>query len=94
MTIGNLELDYTDGEIRYKTSINVTADQLSSALIKTLVYTNVTMMDEYLPGIQVVLAGQTPEAAIQAIEQPVPHIPPAPPSSAQPNPAAIAIPMK
>jgi hypothetical protein len=26
MTIGNFELDYTDGEIRYKTSIDI-ADQ-------------------------------------------------------------------
>jgi hypothetical protein len=69
MTIGNFELDYTDGEIRYKTSIDVEGDRLTPALIKRLVYTNVMMMDEYLPGIQAVLAGQAPELAIQAIEQ-------------------------
>jgi hypothetical protein len=69
MTIGNFELDYTDGEIRYKTSIDVTNDHLSSALIQTLVYTNVAMMDEYLPGIKAVLAGEQPEAAIAMIEQ-------------------------
>jgi hypothetical protein len=69
MTIGNFELDYTDGEIRYKTSIDVTGDRLTAALIQRLVYINVTMMDEYLPGIQAVLAGQTPEAALQPIEQ-------------------------
>jgi hypothetical protein len=68
MTIGNFELDYTDGEIRYKTSIDVTGDRLTAALIQRLVYINVTMMDEYLPGIQAVLAGQTPEAALQSIE--------------------------
>jgi hypothetical protein len=72
MTIGNFELDYTDGEIRYKTSIDVTNDQLSPALIQTLVYINVAMMDEYLPGIQAVIDGATPIAAIQAIEPPPP----------------------
>ena len=76
MTIGNFELDYTDGEIRYKTSIDVTNAQLSSALIQTLVYTNVAMMDEYLPGIQAILAGATPIAAIQAIESPPTTAPP------------------
>ena len=69
MTIGNFELDFNDGEIRYKTSIDVESDRLTSALIKTLVYTNVSMMDEYLPGIRAVLKGQTPAAAVRTIEQ-------------------------
>ncbi len=80
--IGNFELDYIDGEIRYKTSIDVEGDRLTSALIKRLVYTNVTMMDEYLPGIQAVLAGQTPASAIQSIELPHPSI--SPPSASEP----------
>jgi hypothetical protein len=57
MIIGNFELDFADGEIRYKTSIDVTGDSLSSELIKQLVYANVTMMDEYLPGIMSVIYG-------------------------------------
>ena len=78
MAIGNFELDFTDGEVRYKTSIDVEGDQLSSVLIKTLVYTNVTMMDEYLPGIKAVIeAGVSPEEAIRAIEQPDPSHQPA-----------------
>ena len=48
MMIGNFEMDFTDGEIHYKTSIDVEGDKLSSALIKRLVYANVMMMDEYL----------------------------------------------
>ena len=55
MIIGNFELDFADGEIRYKTSIDVEGDRLTSALIKQLVYANVTMMDEYLPGIMLVI---------------------------------------
>ncbi|MCB0065194.1 MAG: hypothetical protein KDE19_23885 [Caldilineaceae bacterium] len=50
MMIGNFEFDYTDGEICYKTSIDVEDDRLTTALIKCLVYTNV-MMDKYLPWI-------------------------------------------
>jgi hypothetical protein len=69
MTIGNFELDYTDGEIRYKTSIDVEGEKLTSALIKRLVYTNVAMMDEYLPGIHAMIKeGLSAEAAIQTIE--------------------------
>jgi hypothetical protein len=68
--IGNFELDYNDGEIRYKTSIDVEGDRLTPALIHRLVYTNITMMDEYIPGIQSVLAGQDPGKVISSIEQP------------------------
>ena len=71
MTIGNFELDFSDGEIRYKTSIDVEGDRLTPALIKRLVYTNVMMMDEYLPGIKAVIeTGVSPEEAIRSIEQP------------------------
>lgn len=73
LILGNFELDFEDGEIRYKTSIDVTDDWLSQALIKQLVYANVSMMDEYLPGIRSVIAGETtPIAAIHHIEQPNP----------------------
>jgi len=58
MILGNFELDFTDGEIRYKTSIDVEGDRLSFALIKRLVYANVTMMDEYFPGIMSVIYGE------------------------------------
>ncbi len=76
MTSGNFELDFNDGEIRYKTSIDVEGDRLSSALIKRLIYINVAMMDEYLPGIKAVIEqGVSPEAAIWAIEQPDAAIP-------------------
>ncbi|MTJ08140.1 YbjN domain-containing protein [Anabaena sp. UHCC 0204] len=70
MINGNFEMDFNDGEIRYKTSIDVDGDQLSSALIKNIVYANVTMMDEYLPGIiNVIESDIYPELAINKIEQ-------------------------
>jgi len=60
--IGNFELDMTDGEIRYKTSIDVEGSLLSPALVKPLVYANVLMMDRYLPGIMSVIYGNMPPA--------------------------------
>jgi hypothetical protein len=69
MIIGNFELDFADGEIRYKTSIDVQGDFLSFELIKQLVYANVTMMDEYIPGIMSVIDGDVlPVDAIAQIE--------------------------
>jgi len=49
LIIGNFELDLNDGEIRCKTSIDVTNDRLSIALVKSLVFTNVAIVDKYLP---------------------------------------------
>ncbi|BDA66016.1 hypothetical protein RIVM261_085830 [Rivularia sp. IAM M-261] len=69
LAIGNFELDFNDGEISYKTSIDIEGDKLSSALIKNLVYANVRMMDEYIPGIMSVIYGNlSPEEAITQID--------------------------
>ncbi|HLO86700.1 MAG TPA: YbjN domain-containing protein [Nostocaceae cyanobacterium] len=69
IVIGNFELDFNDGEIRYKTSIDVEGDRITSALIKQLIYANVSIMDEYLPGIMAVIYGNlSPQEAIAQIE--------------------------
>lgn len=69
MVIGNFEMDFSDGEIRYKTAIDVEDDRLTPALIKRLVYPNVLTMDRYLPGIMTVIYGDvSPEQAIARIE--------------------------
>lgn len=45
------------------------------ALIQQLVYTTVMIMNEYLPGIQAVFAGErSPRVAIQTIEANAAHI--------------------
>jgi hypothetical protein len=67
--IGNFELDMDDGEIRYKTSIDVEGDRLSSALVQQLAYANVFTMDRYLPGIMGVIYGPiSPDEAIAQVE--------------------------
>ncbi len=69
LVIGNFEMDFGDGEVRYKTSIDVEGDRLTSALIKQMVYINVLMMDRYLPGIMKVAFGNAdPARAIAEIE--------------------------
>lgn len=69
LIIGNFEMDWNDGEIRYKTSIDVEGDQLSVPLVHRLVYVNVLMMDRYLPGImQVAFGNVDPAAAIANVE--------------------------
>jgi hypothetical protein len=68
--IGNFEMDWSDGEIRYKTSIDVEGDRLSPALVQQMVYTNVLMMDRYLPGIMQVLYGNvSPADAVAEAER-------------------------
>ncbi len=67
--IGNWEMDWNDGEIRYKTSIDVEGDRLSPALLKQLVYANVLVTDTYLPGIMAVLNENiAPAEALAAVE--------------------------
>jgi len=70
MVIGNFEMDIDDGEIRFKTSIDVTGDELTVPLIRQLVYANLLTMDKYLPGItSVTYSDETPAEAIAKIEQ-------------------------
>ncbi len=69
MIIGNFELDYGDGEIRYKTSVDVEDMEISEPLVRHLVYANVLTMDKYFPGLMRVLyAGINPVSAIEEVE--------------------------
>jgi hypothetical protein len=65
LIIGNFEMDYFDGEVRYKTSIDVEGDRLSSALIRQIVYSNLFRTNQYLPGIIDIL--QSDIAPVEAI---------------------------
>ncbi len=69
LIIGNFELDFDDGELRYKTSLDVEAADLTSGLIRPVVYANVITMDRYLPGALAILYGNIlPQAAISQAE--------------------------
>ncbi|WP_072160724.1 YbjN domain-containing protein [Planktothricoides sp. SR001] len=67
--IGNFEIGFHQGEIRYKTSIDLENCQLNLPMIRQLVYSNLLNTDKYLPGIMAVINGKmSPEEAIAAIE--------------------------
>lgn len=69
MWIGNFELDYGDGEVRYKGSVAFKDTTLTEALIRNTIYASVEAMDQYLPGLRDVVDGRAaPAAAIASIE--------------------------
>lgn len=69
LVIGNWEMDYRDGEIRYKTSIDVEGDQLSQALARNVVFLNLQMMDRSLKAIMGVIYGiLTVDVAVKQID--------------------------
>ena len=69
MRIGNFELDFSDGEVRYKSSLDFEGVELLPPLIRNTVYPAVNTMDRYLPGLMsVIYGGKTPFEAIEDIE--------------------------
>lgn len=69
LRIGNFEMDYGDGEIRCKTSIDFEESTLDNYLIKNAIYAAVHTMDFYLPGLLSVMFGNdNPEQSIAETE--------------------------
>ncbi|MGJ3238638.1 MAG: YbjN domain-containing protein [Anaerolineae bacterium] len=69
MVIGNFEMDYEDGEVRYKTSIDVEGAELGASMIRQVVYANLIITDRYLPGImRVIYSEETPVEILDSIE--------------------------
>jgi len=69
LIIGNFEMDYRDGQVRYKTSLDVEDSAATRELVRHIVYANVTAMDRYLPGILAVIAGsKSPADAVAEID--------------------------
>ena len=55
--IGNFEMDFTDGEIRYKTSLDYQEINITSTLISNLIDANIVSMDKAIPSIMGLLYG-------------------------------------
>ncbi len=69
LILGNFEMDFRDGEIRFKTSI-VVDKELHDSVIKKLVYINLSTIDDYFPGFMKIIYGEmSAEQAINQIEQ-------------------------
>lgn len=57
LQIGNFEMDFTDGEVRYKSSVGFSGDDLSPALIQQAVYPAVKTVETLFPELLEVMAG-------------------------------------
>ncbi|MEO5579956.1 MAG: YbjN domain-containing protein [Gemmatimonadaceae bacterium] len=69
LRIGNLEMDMSDGEVRYKTSIDVDGGTLTTRMVKILIASASEVFDIYFPAVmKVVYGNQTPEEAIREVE--------------------------
>jgi hypothetical protein len=70
MRIGNFEMDFEDGEVRFRTSIDFEGQGLSHPLVSNHVYPNVWMMDRYLPGLfAIVYSDKIPNEILKTIEE-------------------------
>ena len=66
---GNFEMDYRDGEIRYKTSLFSDDEIPTHEQIEAMIYINVTTLDNYGNGLAMIAFGMgTPEDAIRMCE--------------------------
>lgn len=69
LILGNFELDLEDGEIRFKTSLDVDGHTLPEGLIRPLLVANLSTMNHYMPGLMDVMAGLgEPQAALKLCE--------------------------
>lgn len=67
--LGNFELDFRDGEVRYKTSLDLADVELTTELLAALLRSNVSTVDRYLPGLMSVLWNDVPpQDAVGLIE--------------------------
>jgi hypothetical protein len=66
---GSFEMDYNDGEVIYRTSLDFKNDQLTSALIDNLAKANLAIFDRYYPGLMEIIYGNAePETTVKKIE--------------------------
>lgn len=69
MYIGNFEMDLSDGEVRFKASVDFDEAQALAPVVKGVVFMSVLMMDRYFPGLLRVIYGEaSAEQAIDEIE--------------------------
>lgn len=64
LAVGAFEMDLDRGAVSFRTSIDVTGDRLSEALVARLVGANVEAFDDLLPALQAVIGGQDPTSLV------------------------------
>jgi hypothetical protein len=68
--IGNFEMDFKDGEVRYKTSVDFQSIDLEAPLLQNIIYPNVMTMDRYISGIfALIYSDRDPQDVLADIER-------------------------
>jgi hypothetical protein len=65
LVAGNFELDLEDGEIRYKTVLQLHEGRIDRPTLKRAVRANGLAMETYLPGIGAVITGASARSAFE-----------------------------
>jgi hypothetical protein len=64
LMLGNFEMDFNDGELRFKSSIDAEGGELVKQMIDNLLRSNLVTMDRYFSGLMAVLYSERPPADI------------------------------
>lgn len=69
LRIGNFELDFRDGELRYKTYASTNQSCINIDIVRHLIHANIQTFEKYVPGVlKVIYSDMTPEEAIDLVE--------------------------
>lgn len=69
LTLGNFELDHSDGEVGFKAAVPYMGSELSKEMVKQMAGACFSTMDRYLPGLMAVShAGKDPKVAADDCE--------------------------
>jgi hypothetical protein len=64
LSVGSFELEYESQAVRFRTSVDVEGGELAPHLIRNVSLSNVVTVDRFLPGLQAVLRGGSPEKCL------------------------------
>ena len=68
MPLGHFDMDFSDGEVRFRATVNVSQASFTSGLLDPLVKTNWVVVDQHLPELRAVASGErTAEDAMSRI---------------------------
>lgn len=68
LNVGNFELNFDDGLVRFRSGLDVEGVTSVAPLLKGLTLLNVATMDKYLPAIEHVVRGEHPVKALAAAD--------------------------
>jgi hypothetical protein len=56
--LGHFDMDFSDGEVRFRATVNVSQASFTSGLLDPLVKTNWVVVDQHLPELRAVASGE------------------------------------